>query len=577
MKRPHGLGIALLSLSLMFAISVGEFYAIHYLRLPDMPLNAAELMSCVFFISVLTRQILVRPVQAGEEWTMTGEKPRSWPGLVLALGTGTLAYSTTVPLFFITDDYDHLQLVRQPFMTSIWPQITQGQAGDNFHIFYRPLGFLSLFLDYRIWHSWIPGYHLTNLALYLLCVAAVFFLCRELRLQNDVCTMAALVFALLPVNVQAVTWVACRFDQLATAFMVWALVCSVRFRRTGSWLAYAGSMVLFLMAALTKESAYSLPFLWIALEFLPIDRKQLEPRLSLKRLGPVFGYLGVAALAFLHRWRVLGGIAGYYDPNGAPVVQTFGAQNLLGLLVRAPSEMLLGYNTFQPGRIPLILLVVIAATIFLTSSLLEKKTSYSWRLIWVSLVWIFTSTIPVHFNFRLVDPGLFNSRGLYFGSVGLALLIALLLHGASQQPRSRRVWAGALSLVLVAGVEHNIGAWKAVSHTTYSFLSQLRTLEPSPPPNTAFYIDDRPTFVRGVPFFTVGLQSAVRFDYGWRTDITAEPLTQSSPVWRPDAICVMWWDGRHPYATEPGELLEPKAFRINAAPSWGSSHSPALP
>ena len=561
MKRKHALVVAIFSLTLVVAIALGKLYRVSYFAL--LPFTPGELMSCVFFIAVLTRQVLIRRSRASEEWTAGGNS-RSLVGLAVALAAGGLAYSLTIPLFFNADDFDHLQLVRQPFLSSIGPQFTQGQAGGQGHIFYRPVGFLSLFVDYRLWHSWAPGYHLTNLSLYLICVAAVFFLCKELRLPSELCSTTALVFALLPANVQVVTWIACRFDQLATAFMVWAMVLSVRFRRTGNWFLYGGSILLFAMAAWSKESAYSLPLVWIALEFLPRDRGKRELIRPWMRWAPLAGYLGVSMLFFLQRWHLLGGIAGYAPPGGIPIIEEFGAQDVIAILVRAPGGMLLGYNFLQPPLVPVFGLLMVTGAMFLMLALLAEETAYSRRLIWLSLAWILASVIPVHFYFHDPADSVIYARGLYFGSAGLSLLIAVLLYGSFQRPIFRRVCTLALAVALVAGVEHNLGAWRTVSQITESFLTELRTLEPSPRQGAIFRIDDSPVLVRGVPFFTVGLESAVRFTYGWRTDITAEPLVQSAPAGCEDVICVAWWDGHTPNLRSPGELLHPKAFRISA-------------
>ena len=556
---PERVSIAMAAIAALLVVVIG---AAVYFGLLRWGYPAAEFVAAIFFAVVLVRQLVGRD----REEVSAEEKSNSLTGLVPALAAGALAYAITVPLYFICDDFDHLSLLRQPFMTSLWPQITRGQFDGHVYIFYRPLGFASLFLDYRLWHDWTPGYHLTNLVLHLLCVAAVFFLCRELGLSGRVSSTAALVFAILPVNAQAVTWIACRFDQLATTFMLWALVCSVRSRRTGEIGFYILAILAFVLAALSKESAYALPFLWLALELLPWDENRIRYRTT-ERIRLLLGYLGIAAVTFFHRWHVLGGIGGYHFEDGSPVAPHFGTASLLGVLVHAPTQMLFGYNLLQPAQIiPLIFLTTLTAAILITCAVLAKRTARSRRVACFCLIWIFTATLPSHFSFQMPDIALFYSRALHFGSAGLAILLALLLNGAFRQPKLRLGWTLALCLLLVVGLEQNLKAWQWVSETTQVFLTELKRLEPSPPPGTQFYVGGVPHVIRGVPFFHVGLQSAVQFDYDWRTDISAEHLeTVSMPVVPANAILVGWLSVQEKRLVSLGDTSRPLAVRLEPA------------
>ena len=526
-------------------------------------------VTSIFFAVVLIRQLITLQGVGGEAHPMGDEKPTGLSGLALALAVTGLAYARIVPLYFTSDDFSHLSLVRQPFLTSIWPEFTHGQVGANW---YRPLGFASLFLDYRLWHTWAPGYHLTNLVMHLFCVTGVFFLCREIRLTNEACTIAALFFGVLPVGTQAVAWIACRFDLLATIFMLWSLVFAAKFRRTGRTGAYIWAIAFFLLAALTKESAYVLPVLWVALELLPLEEQQQSPRHLTKSLLPLLGYFVVAGLAFLHRHHVLGGIGGQVV-NGSPAIMSFGAQSWIGVLVRGPSAMLLGNNIdldiwsnllFEHrSPVPFLVLLVLTAALLLAMALLSVgKTSFR-RTIWFSLIWVFVSTISAHFYFANPDSGIKNSRVLYFGSAGLALLLTLLLNSAFGRPKLRCCWALALGILLVVGLEKNIGAWQWDSQSMTNFLADLKRVEPSPRPDTAFYFASVPEMIEAVPFFTCCLQDAVRFNYGDRTDITADRLSSASLASQPNAVMVGWYDEVTLEYVLLGTTRNPKVIRIH--------------
>ncbi len=446
-------------------------------------------------------------------------------GLLIALAVGTLAYARTVTFFFISDDFEHLAVLRQPFTVSLWPQFTRGQFDGHTYIFYRPLGFASLFLEYRLWHNWAPGYHLTSLVLHLLAVAGVYYFCKQLALSHRSCVAAALVFAVLPVNVQALTWSACRFDQLATTFGIWSLVSAAGFRRTGRKAFYWMGLLLFVLAVLSKENAYFIPLLWLALEFLTFA-PQPDPSAnrSYRSPGvwaPLLGYILVPLLMWALRIRILGGIGGYYlTQDGTPVAKHFGRASVTGILVHAPAVTLFGYNCLQSHRWGLIAAAVTAA-IFLTLCFFAKTTRKSTRIVGFCLLWLFAAAAPAHFYFGQRDPALFYSRTLYFGSIAAAILIGTLLGQTfrSPDPKTHRLWTFAVVLLLAVSLQHNLEAWRRADRVSREFQAFLLERLPDPPPNLTLHIGGVPTILEGVPVFTTGLENAARFAYSWRTDI----------------------------------------------------------
>jgi hypothetical protein len=492
-----------------------------------------QTISIIFFALVATRH-LAEPTRA-ENMNLVPAALNAKRGLLFVLATTIFAYAATIPLYFTCDDFEHLSLARHPFMDAIWPEITKGQFDGVVYIFYRPLGFASLFLDFRLWHYWAPGYHLTNLLLHLLGVGAVFYFCRQLQLRDESCVAAALIFAVLPVNVQAVTWIGCRFDQLATALGMWSLAFAAGFRRTGKADSYGMAILLFVLAVLSKESAYVVPVLWLALELIPQDEFPLQAPFT-KRSEPLLGYVLAPLLMLLHRLHTLGGVAGYRSmKDGSPLVQSWPLSSLVGVLVRAPGETLFGYNWLQHGLI-YVLAAGAVASILLMLGLLAKPSLASRRIVWFCLIWVYVAGVPAHFYFRSAEFGLYSSRALYFGSIGIAVLIAVLLGQTFTCPKVYIRWACALSLLLIVGVEHNIGAWRIASQKSQTVQSVLEGLHPSPPPRAIYFIRGVPQTINGVPFFTVGLENAVRFHYSWRDDIHVR--TRESKIIEPTAIPV---------------------------------------
>lgn len=119
--------------------------------------------------------------------------------------------------------------------------------------FYRPIVSLTFAANEALFGAWARGYALTNLALLLLCGAAVFVLGRALKMEPGVALFAASLWSLNPHGISGtVMWISGRTSSLVTLFSLAAGVALVRQRR---WLA----AVLCLLALLSKEEAFFLP------------------------------------------------------------------------------------------------------------------------------------------------------------------------------------------------------------------------------------------------------------------------------------------------------------------------------
>ncbi len=453
-------------------------------------------------------------------------------GLWVALAAGAVAYAWTLPLYFLCDDFEHLESVSQPLSAVAWGQLTHGQIAGHLPIFFRPLPFLCLGLEVRLWHMWAPGYHITSILLHLLSVAAVFFLCEALELSSLASGSAALFFALMPVNVQAVTWTGCRFDQLAAVFMLWATVFYLWFRRSRRLSFLFLALGFFVLAALSKESAYALPLVWLALEFLVLDRPSRKA---------IAAFLGLAAACFLWRAAVLGGIGGYRYSRERPMASAVNTKAIAAVLFRQPAETLFGYNWLSPHSPLLVASIGLSAVLVIACILLVRIDRRSRRLLAFSLIWIYAAGIPTQSLFWWgYDSGLLSSRALYLASAGLALMIAVLLEWTCRRRAVQTGCVALLSCIFAAGIAHNLHSWNRAAALSRNFAVELHAIVPVPPPHAVFYIANVPMWREGVPVFVVGLSAAVRSTYGNRDDITVNRVDRLPRTAEPAAIRMVW-------------------------------------
>jgi protein O-mannosyl-transferase len=202
--------------------------------------------------------------------------PRLLIGAAILLLATLAVYWPAVHADFIWDDDDILTanpLISAPGgLRLIW-------AGGKFYD-YWPLTLTSFWCEWRLWGPDATGYHVTNI---LLHAAAAVLLWRVLRhLGIPAAWLAALIFAIHPINVQSVAWITERKNTLSLFFFGLALLAYLRSEklRVGQskvpslkskvrdpqpsalnpqrvW--YALSFVAFVLALLSKTSVVMLP------------------------------------------------------------------------------------------------------------------------------------------------------------------------------------------------------------------------------------------------------------------------------------------------------------------------------
>jgi hypothetical protein len=475
-----------------------------FAQTPRDHMNIMQMVSVLFFLIIITRYGMARSSASSaqiEQADISGWRRELWVALLISAAL----YASILNSYFISDDYVHLFLARQPLIESLSYFLTPERG------ILRVLAFATINFDYFLWHHWQPGYHLTNLLFHFAGIIGIFYLCKNLALNLETAATAALIFSVMPIHPEAVVWPVNRFDVVATPLIIWAMVFYVNFRQTGRRWSYIWTLLIFLLAMHSKENAFVFPFLVIALEFFVLPKPRIKPML---------GVMLLMIVTFCYRLAILGGLGGYRNS-----ALSAGPKVFEGLFIRTPAQMLFGYNWLQPGSVLLVIIASLTAGLLLTLAFTVKPefSSQTKRgTFWFSLVWIPLAGLPAHF-FLLVGAGLTNSRVYYLSSAGAAVLIAVLIN--SIDPGSlRQGLKVALVLLLSLGLFHNLQAWQWTSKLSHRFLIELKQLEPSPPPGAEFLFRELPTTIRGVFFFNAGLEEAVNLTFD-RQDLRARRVS----------------------------------------------------
>ena len=228
---------------------------------------------------------------------------RAVPAVCLALA---------VAIWFIYGQTRHHEFVNFDDNEYVYEndQIRRGLSLDNVVIAFssiqvhnwHPLTTLSNMADVEFYGLAPGGHHLTSVLLHAATAILLFLLLRTMTGALWPSAFAAALFAVHPLRVESVAWIAERKDVLSGLFFTLTLLAYVRYVRRRSagegplrspayWLA----VLLFAFGLMSKSMLVTLPFLLLLLDFWPLQRLPTWPDLRLVLLEKVpFLILAVA-------------------------------------------------------------------------------------------------------------------------------------------------------------------------------------------------------------------------------------------------------------------------------------------
>ncbi len=146
---------------------------------------------------------------------------------------------------------------------------TRGDA-SNWH----PLTWISHMLDCQLYKFWAGGHHLTSAAIHAAVAAGLFLTLLQMTGRRWSSAVVAAVFAVHPLRVESVAWVAERKDVLSGLFFVLTLAAYLRYVRKGESLArYLPVWLLYLLGLMCKPMLVTLPLVLLLLDYWPLGRR----------------------------------------------------------------------------------------------------------------------------------------------------------------------------------------------------------------------------------------------------------------------------------------------------------------
>jgi len=207
-----------------------------------------------------TKQEIVPDVEITQE-----EKYQNLWGLIAILLLAILIYSNSLRNGFIYFDDPELVIDNYFIRQITWENLVH-YFTTTVQFTYLPIGLISYAIDYQIGQNNPFIYHLNNLIIHLLNIPLVFWVFLRLTRKSSIAMFVAFIFAIHPVNVDTVAWVATRNNLLTTFFFLAALLSySFYIKKNFNIWYLVLSCIAFALSVLSKSSSVVLPavlFLW---------------------------------------------------------------------------------------------------------------------------------------------------------------------------------------------------------------------------------------------------------------------------------------------------------------------------
>src|SRR5205823_6613524 len=193
---------------------------------------------------------------------------------ILLVAVVWLVFSPTIGYDFVNYD-DHVYVYQNPIVSAgltlhgiVWA--FAHTHARNWH----PLTTLSHMLDCQIFDLKPGGHHFTNVLLHTLAVLLLFFALRKVTGTVWRSAFVAAVFAIHPLHVESVAWVAERKDVLSAVFFMLTLAAYTSYVRQPSLGRYLMVSVFFACGLMSKSMLVSVPVVLLLLDYWPLARGQ---------------------------------------------------------------------------------------------------------------------------------------------------------------------------------------------------------------------------------------------------------------------------------------------------------------
>lgn len=361
--------------------------------------------------------------------------------------------------------------------TFTWALTSTDEA--NWH----PLTWMSHALDCELFHLNPGGHHLTSILLHTVNVVLLFLLLWRATRKLGPSFFVAALFALHPINVESVAWVAERKNVLSTTFFLLTLGAYGRYALSPGWKRYLAVAALFAAGLASKPMLITLPFVLLLLDYWPLGRIRgwSEPsevlavkpasamKVTLEKL-PLLALAVASSAITLHAQNSAGAVITFQFSLGTRLQNAIYSFAIYVYKTVWPMQLAPLYP--HPGHSLGMWKVAAAAVFLIAASALALKCRHRGYVL-TGWLWFLGTLVPVIGVLQVGNQAMAD-RYAYIPLIGIFLMIGWGVADFAESKRLGRIWVaapaicvlGALSLVSYRQINYwrsDLNLWM---HTT---------------------------------------------------------------------------------------------------------------
>jgi protein O-mannosyl-transferase len=321
---------------------------------------------------------------------------------------------------------------------------------------WHPLTWISHELDCQLFGLNPAGHHFTSLLIHAMNAALLFLLLVWGTRRTIPSLFVALMFALHPIAVESVAWVAERKNVLSTFFFLLTLAAYGWYARKPNWQRYFAVTALFACSLMSKPMAVTLPFVLLLLDYWPLGRiaggaggplEVSQSRLSSLILEkvPLLGLSAVSSLITLHAQRAGGAIRSAMTyPLSLRVESAVVAYGMYLWKMIWPARLAPLYpyagDSLSAWWVAVALVLLVGASIVMV----RAKGFYL-----VGWLWFLGTLVPVIGLLQVGDAAMAD-RYAYIPLIGIFVIVAFAFDQLADRLKMRAMWRAIFALCVVA-------------------------------------------------------------------------------------------------------------------------------
>ncbi len=321
---------------------------------------------------------------------------------------------------------------------------------------WHPLTSISHMLDCQIFGVQPGWHHFVNVLLHSIVAILLFLLLA--RMTNAIWPSAfvAAVFAIHPLRVESVAWIAERKDVLSGVFFLLTLICYARYVRKPSAARYLTMSILFAGGLMSKPMLVTTPLVLLLLDYWPLARstwkKLIVEKIPLVALAIASCIATLLAQNFAlgspdllpFKWRITNAIVSYIEY----IRQMFWPHSLIPFYLHPEGRL-------EIWQLVLAIVVLIA----LTSIAVVRRRKNPYLI--VGWLWYLVMLLPV---IGIIQVGLQGhaDRYTYLPQIGLYVALAWLVVDLTKRWRNQNVVLASVAALVIATL--SILSWKQTAH-----------------------------------------------------------------------------------------------------------------